>query len=201
LSTVRAARTRPAGRNHGRFGLASFLLNLPVMRIGPSLSMLILAGLPAAVRAETEARAMTDVSLAGNLGYGSPVGIAGGSLTYHGLEPLQLAVGIGASDDGPQISFAPRLVFGDGAFRPLVGAGPAVTRGSRSTVVWLSWEAGFEVRGDSGGFFSLAVGQRMLAAGTIVRGCALFCEPGGGTTEHGRGWHAATIRLTLGTRL
>jgi hypothetical protein len=171
------------------------------MRNGLLLAILILTGLPATVRAETEARRTTDVSLAGHLGYGSPVGIAGGSLTYHGLEPLQLAVGIGASDDGPQIAFAPRLVLGDGAFRPLVGAGPAVTGGSRGALVWLSWEVGLELRGDSGGFFSLAVGQRLLAAGTIVRGCALFCDPGGGTTEHGRGWHAAAIRLTLGTRL
>jgi hypothetical protein len=177
------------------------MLNLRVMRTGPLLSMLLLTVLPAAAHADNAAASLTNVSVAGNLGYGSPVGIAGGSLSYHGLEPLQLAVGIGASDDGPQVSFAPRLVFGDGPFRPLVGGGAAVTRGSRGPLVWLSWEAGFEVRGDAGGFFSLAVGQRMLAAGTIVRGCALFCEPGGAGTEHGRGWHAGTIRLTLGTRL
>jgi hypothetical protein len=170
-------------------------------------AFVLVVGTPLAARAQPEAaasgeRAPSNVSIGANLGFGSPTGSLGVSFTHHGLAPLELELGIGASDDGPKVSFVPKLLVGRGPLRPLVGVGPAVSVAPVGRpAFWINWEAGLEYRKPSGGFVALALGQRILAAGTVERGCWVFCDLDQRPETHGPGWRAGSIRLTLGTRL
>jgi len=166
------------------------------MRIGTALVVGVLMLVYSAfARAEDDGdRSLSQVRLMGNSGFGSPVGILGGTFTYSPRPQFQIELGSGLGFSGFQFSIMPKVALGSGRERFVLGVGPSVgiapnSTGSPATTCvsyWLNAEAGYEFRSVGGFSFLIALGVVKGIAGKmpaiLPSGDPFEQEPGTSTT-------------------
>jgi hypothetical protein len=160
------------------------------MRIGTALTVggLVLAVPAAAGAVDDGDRSTSQVRLMGNLGFGSPVGLVGGTFTYAPRPQVQIELGSGIGFSLFQFSLMPKVTLGSKRERFVLGVGPSVGVAPSSAEncpatacvsYWLNAEAGFEFRSVGGFSFLMAIGVVKGLAGKMPGyGAPGVTEPG-----------------------
>jgi hypothetical protein len=97
-----------------------------------------------------------------DVGFLSPVGLAGLAYSYDFTKRLTLEAGLGVGFSGVQLSVMPKLVLGNGKHSALFGLGASVgidPDSSRHTVwPYLNGEVGYQLRAQNGFTFQASLG-------------------------------------------
>jgi hypothetical protein len=123
--------------------------------------MRALCGLLATLLVAAPAVAAPDpqrVSLGLRVGFVNPVGEVGGAVGYHLFEPFALELGAGVGTLGTHVNLMAKAFIGDGPFRLLLAAGPALFLSGQRDGYSMYGEVGVEGRTGDSLFLALAGG-------------------------------------------
>jgi hypothetical protein len=137
-----------------------------------------------------------------DIGLFSAVGYGGLSYTYSPPLPLQLLLeaGVGYGYTGLQLSGMPKLAFGHGRTRYVLGAGlSAGIGGGGLASYWINGELGLAYRDPSGFSFYGEMGPTVGLAGRMPAACVLDCAGfPDSATQPAQGMAGAQMRLGCG---